>query len=195
MAVETKAQIVAAAGETLKARGFAGTSTRAIAATGGFNPGLIFYYYGSLHELLVAVLAESSAARLARYRSAVEDAATIAELFVVLRWIYREDYETGYVRVVSELVAGGIAHRELGPRVVELMEPWIELAEGAIERALTDSPFEQMVAPRELALAAITFYLGANLLTQLLDESAAVERLLDLGEQAAPMLELLRQPR
>ena len=195
MAEDTRAKIVAAAGETLKARGFAGTSTRAIAATGGFNPGLIFYYYGSLHELLVAVLAESSAERLARYRAAVEDAATIAELFMVLRRIYREDYETGYIRVVSELVAGSVAHRELGPRVVELMEPWLELAEGAIERAIADSPFEQMVAPRELALAAITFYLGANLLTQLLGESAAVERLLDLGERAAPMLELLRQPR
>ncbi len=195
MAEDTKAKIVAAAGETLKVRGFAGTSTRAIAATGGFNPGLIFYHYGSLHELLVAVLAESSAARLARYRSAVEDAATIGELFVVLRRIYREDYETGYIRVVSELVAGSVAHRELGPRVLELLEPWIELAEGAIARALDGSPFEQVVAPRELALAAITFYLGANLLTQLLDESTAVERLLDLGEQAAPMLELLRQPR
>jgi len=37
-----KQRIVDAALETLREKGFAGASTRAIAATGGFKPGLIF---------------------------------------------------------------------------------------------------------------------------------------------------------
>ena len=50
---DTRARIVAATLTTLKERGFAGTSTRAIARAGGFGQPLIFYYFDSLDELLI----------------------------------------------------------------------------------------------------------------------------------------------
>jgi AcrR family transcriptional regulator len=50
----TKARIVEAAVETLKAKGFAGSSAREIAKTGGFNQALIFYHYGSVQNVLLA---------------------------------------------------------------------------------------------------------------------------------------------
>src|SRR5947208_16019504 len=50
----TRKRIVMAAVETLKQEGFAGTSARAVARTGGFNQALVFYHFGSMTELLLA---------------------------------------------------------------------------------------------------------------------------------------------
>jgi AcrR family transcriptional regulator len=189
MTVDTPTRIVEAALETLKRRGFAGTSTRAVGATGGFNPALIFYHFGSLNDLLLAALAHSSAQRLDRYREAVASANRLDELVSILGRIYREDLDSGHIRVVSELVAGSVGNDELGPRVVELMDPWLELAENAIERALAGSPLLELASARRLAYAAVTFYLGANLVSQLAPADDDLVALLDEAALLAPALD------
>src|SRR6266511_5695083 len=162
---QTRGRVVAAALDALKTKGYAGASTRAIAAIGGFNPGLIFYYFDSLDDLLVAALAESSGERLERYRAAVDEADSLQRLLELLGEIYRDDVESGHFRVVSELVGASVSRPELAERVVALMEPWLELAEATGAEVLDDSPLAELASPRDLALAAVTFYLGANLLT------------------------------
>ena len=189
MSRDTRARILAATVETLKARGFAGTSTRVIAGVGDFNPALIFYYFGTLNDLLLAALEYSSRERLERYRTALDEAGSLDELVALLGRIYREDLESGHIRVVSELVAGSVAVPELGPRVVELMEPWLELAESAVERALAGSPVLELATPRRLAYAAVTFYLGANLVSRLAPEQEDLAGLLDDAERLAPLLD------
>ena len=176
---ETRQRIVEAALEALRTRGFAGATNRAIAGVGGFNPALTFYYFGSVHELLLAALEQASRERLERYAPEARDAAGPRELLALMRRIYREDVESGFVRVASEMVAGAVAHPELGPRVVEQMEPWIALAEETFARVLSDTPFEALADPRDLANAAVMLYLGGNLLTQLVPERRALDSLLD----------------
>jgi AcrR family transcriptional regulator len=189
MTRDTRGRILEATLETLKTRGYAGASTRAIASVGGFNPALIFYYFGTLNDLLLAALEHSSDERLQRYREAVDEADSLGELTSVLGRIYREDVESGHIRVVSELVAGSVAQPELGPRVVELMEPWLELAEAAVERALAGSPVLELATPRRLAYAAITFYLGANLVSYLAPEHEDLAGLLDDAARIAPLVD------
>jgi AcrR family transcriptional regulator len=186
---QTRGRVVAAALESLKRNGYAGSSTRAIAAIGGFNPALIFYYFESLDELLVAALAESSGERLERYRVAVAEAGSLERLLELLARIYRDDVASGHIRVVSELVGASVSRPELATPVVALMEPWLELAESAVQRVIASTPLAELVEARELALAAVTFYLGANLLTHLVPERADVERLLAAGRRFAPLLE------
>jgi AcrR family transcriptional regulator len=130
----SRQRIIDAALTTLKEKGFAGTSTRAIAATGGFKSGLIFYYFPSRDDLLIAALEHASAERLERYGEEVAAASTLTELLALLERIYADDRESGFVRVVSEMVAGSVANPELGPRMVELVEPWIAAAQTAAGR-------------------------------------------------------------
>jgi DNA-binding transcriptional regulator YbjK len=182
---QTRGKVVAAALESLKQNGYAGSSTRAIAAIGGFNPALIFYYFESLDDLLVAALAESSIERLERYRAAVDDAGSLDELIAVLRRIYADDVASGHIRVVSEMVGASVSKRELAPRVLELMAPWLELAERGVLRASAATPVEGIVPAKGVARAAVVFYLGANLLTHLENGSSDIDVLFELAEDLA----------
>ena len=53
-AAATRRALVDAAIESLRFDGFAGASARAIATRAGVNPGLIFYHFGSVADLLLA---------------------------------------------------------------------------------------------------------------------------------------------
>lgn len=184
----TKARIVDAALETLKRAGFAGTSARSIAATGGFNQALIFYHFGSLHGLLLAALKDSSERRLAAYSAAIADCDGLEDLARVARETYREDLESGHVSVVSEMIAGSLTHPELRSPIAELMEPWLDFAEGVVNRYLGDSPFGQLLPARAAAHAIVAFYLGLEQMSHLNGETNEAEPLFEAGAQLAKLL-------
>lgn len=187
----TKARIVEAALETLKARGFAGTSAREIAKTGGFNQALVFYHFGSVQNLLLAGLDLVSERRMRAYQPAFEQAQTLSELAALARDIYREDLENGYVTVLGEMVAGGASDRELGRQVVARLQPWVDLVERKLRAMVAGSVFEPMIPARDLAFAIIALYLGIDMLSHLDGDRAPAESLLDLGLRTAPLVEAL----
>ena len=193
-ATDTRSRIIEAALETLKREGFAGTSARAVARTGDFNQALIFYHFGSLHGLLLAALDHTSEQRMARYRAAVEGAKTLEELVEVASTVYREDLATGHITVVSELIAGSLAHPDLGPQVVARMEPWIAFTEDVIATATRDSPVAAMIPARHAARALVAFYLGVNLLTHIDRDEAHVDALFELARALAPVVSPLTRP-
>lgn len=191
----TKDRIVRAALETLKTEGYAGTSARDIARRGGFNQALIFYHFGSVHRLLLAALDHTSGQRMERYRSAVEEARGLEELLEVAAGIYREDLEAGHITVVSELMAGSMAHPELKAEVIARMDPWIDFAESAIRKVLRGSPFESLVPARQLAFGVVAFYCGINTLTNLSPDRPEVEELFRTVRSLGPLLaQLLQAP-
>ncbi len=188
---QTRERIVEAALETLRTRGFHGASSRAIADVGGFNPALTFYHFGSVHDLLLTALEHASSGRFERYAPEARAARSPTELLELMQRIYAEDVESGFIRVASEMVAGAVAEPDLGPRVVDLMQPWIDLGEECLARVAEGTPLQGLADPGELASAAVMFYLGANLLTQLVPERANVERLLEAAGRGAQLADLL----
>lgn len=180
--------MIEAAIESLKDVGYAGTTIREIARRGGFNSALISYYFGGLHQLLLAALDHSSEIRMRRYSEAVENAKDLVELLAVARQIYREDVEGGHITIFTEMVAASLSHRELGPELVARSDPWLDFVEGAIRKGLGDNPLLQLIPPREIAYAVICFYLGVNVMTQLEPESNRVDGLFDLANQFAPLV-------
>lgn len=183
---------MAAAFESLRLRGYADTSSRGIGELAGVNPALVFYYFESVDDLLVEALATSSAARLERYREAVVDTHSLAGLVERLGEHYVGDVASGHVRVVAELVGAAVSRPELARGVTALLEPWLDLAEQTIVGALEGNPLRELAPARELALAMITFYLGANLLTDLMPEQAPVSGLLERGRQLASLVDALQ---
>jgi AcrR family transcriptional regulator len=184
----TRKRIVEAALETLKTEGFSGATSRAIGREGGFNPALIFYHFGTLDGLLLAALDKTSEERLGRYREAVAKAENATELAEVAARIYREDRDLGHMTVVSQLIAGSVARPELAREVLARMEPWIELCEEALTKALSGLPVSQAMPLRELAYALTTFYLGLNLVTHLDEDRERTEALVARLQGLAPVL-------
>ena len=190
---DTRERLVTGAFEALRTRGYAGSSSRAIGQIAGVNPALVFYYFESVDDLLATALAESSAERLVRYREAVEGARSLSDLLATLATIYGDDVASGHIAVVSELVAASVSKPELALRVTALMQPWVELAEGAVESVLAGSPLRDVASPRVIALAGVVFYLGANLLTHL-QSVEEVDALFEESARLAPLLDSLVQP-
>ena len=182
----TRGKIVAAALRTLTQEGFSGASARTIAARGGFNQALVFYHFGSVHNLLLAALDATSEQRMERYESAIAGARSLPEMIRVAREIYREDLESGHITVLSEMIAGSITDPELGPQVTLRMEPWIDLAERAIERAIAETPFAGSLPARDIAFAVVAFYIGVDLLTALDGDRSRAESLFNMAERVLP---------
>jgi AcrR family transcriptional regulator len=162
MTKATAQQLIEAALETLKADGFTGATSRAIARRAGVNQALVFYHFGSVDNLLLAALDRTSEERLAAYRDALESVSSLGDLSAVARRLYEDDLASGHMTVVSQMIAGSLARPELAPQVLARMEPWLEFAEEAFRRV-----GGSVLPAKELAYGAITFYLGVNLLAHL----------------------------
>ncbi len=168
-----------AAIESLRFDGFAGASARAIATRAGVNPGLVFYHFGSVADLLLAALAEVSARRMDRYSAAVDAAATPAELVTVAADIFREDLDEGYVTVLVEMIVGAGSSPELGEEVAALIAPWRAFAQRAIETMVSDSPLASLLPVGDAAHAVVALYLGLEMLSHLDGDRSAALRVFD----------------
>lgn len=183
----TKLELVEAALETLKTKGFSGASAREIARAGSFNQALVFYHFGSVKNLLLAVLDLIGARRMEAYGPAFEQAQTVPELAALAKRIHADDLTNGYITVLGEMVAGGVSDAELGPQVVARMQPWIDMVELKFAELLAGSPLAAMVPARDLAFGMIALYLGIDMLGHLEGDQRRAESLLDLGTQVAPL--------
>lgn len=187
----TKQVIVQAALETVKEEGFSGASARVIARRGGFNQALVFYHFGSVHNLLLAALDATSGSRLERYENAIAGVTGAADLVDVARRLHAEDLESGHITMLCEMISGSVGNPELGREIVTRMEPWLDLVERSVTHALAGSPLAGLLPARDLAFAVVAFYLGIDLLAQLDGDRARVEHLFDLAGTFVPALGFL----
>jgi AcrR family transcriptional regulator len=183
MTKATAQTIVKAAVDTIREEGYAGATSRAIARSGGFNQALIFYHHGSLENLLDAALRQTSEERLARYREVVQPIETLDRLLPAMADLWQEDKAAGHVRVVAQLIAGSANRPELSATVVELMEPWVELARETFDRVLPPG-----LPTADIAYGTVVWYLGVNLITHLDPEGSRTDALFDRGREWAPLV-------
>lgn len=187
----TRERIITAAFDTLKELGFAGTSARTIAERGGFNQTQIFYYFGSVSELFVATLEWSSRDRLASYRQALADITSIAELFGAVEQRLREDFLTGHVKVLAELIGASATDPDLKAEIVTLFSPWQELTQDTIARALAPTAAGGLVPADQAAFAVLALFLGIQQLMNLTEDLGPVRELFTTGRQLATLFDAL----
>lgn len=160
----TRQRIVHAAFETLRDEGFSPASARAIASRGGFNPALIFYYFDSVNDLLVEALAHSSRTQLVRYQEALAGIDTVAELVQAAEGQLRDDFDSGHVKVLAELISASATDGELRAAVLAQLQPWMAFTEETLERVLVPSGLIDVVSPEQAAFAVVALFVGMELL-------------------------------
>jgi AcrR family transcriptional regulator len=190
----TKLQIVEAALEALKTKGFAGASARAIAHAGGFNQALIFYHFGSVRTLLLAALDLISERRMNEYGPAFEAAVSAPELARLARTIYDDDLERGNITALGEMVGGGVSDAALGAEVAARIEPWIGMVQRKLEQLLAGSPVLALASARDLAFGIVAAYFGVDMLSHLQRDRSRAESLLDLATRLAALADAVLPP-
>jgi AcrR family transcriptional regulator len=189
----TKEAIVEACLATLRTEGYSHTSARAVARRGGFAQALIYYHFDDLESLLVAALEKASTERLERYREVLAGVDSVTELARRLTDLYREDVAIGHVKAVQEVVAGAASSPGLGPKVIELLQPWTALAAATIDRLIAGSAFESLVPAGDAAFAAVALYMGMETMTHLDGDREPGERLLETLRRVAPLADTIRE--
>ncbi len=130
--------------------GYAGLTTRGVAAEAGVNHGLVHYYFGSMEELLLQVL-ERFTARLVERQTAMyeADAPFLEKWRTAMRWL-EEDVDSGYPKVWGELQALAWHHPEMQERLVQVDGIWRSLLRTHFARAFDeygiDFPVEATVS-------------------------------------------------
>jgi AcrR family transcriptional regulator len=126
-ALDTRTLILAAARTRLLADGYAGLSTRKVAEEAGVPVSQLNYHFGSKQGLILALFEEENQRRLARQTRMYAEAAPLWQRYERACDFLEDDLDSGYVRVLQELIAAGWSNAELGAAVRDLLGGWCAL--------------------------------------------------------------------
>jgi AcrR family transcriptional regulator len=187
---ESRQALVRGAVEALRDVGYAGASAREIARRAGCNQGLVFYYFGSVPNLLLAALDEVSETRRLRYQEAVDRASGLARLVDTAQAVFEEDLDAGHIAVLAEMIAGATSTPGLAPEVAARIAPWRTFAADAVGGVLDGTSLPALVEPDLLAHAIVALYLGLEMLAHLDGDRAPALSLFDRARQLTGLLEM-----
>jgi AcrR family transcriptional regulator len=176
----TRRRIVDAAREVLLERGHAATSTRAVADEAGVRLSLVHYHFGGKQGLLLEVLRRENELLLKRQEKLYAEPGPLAEKWRVACDFLDEDVRSGYVRVLWELWAAGLADDELAAGWRGAMAGWRSLLESVYATWAEEVGLDLPVSPRAIAT------LMANLF-----EGIEIELLAGVAPAEAPHREVL----
>ena len=179
---DTRGAIIAAARSCLLADGYANLSTRRVADAAQVPLSQIHYHFGSKRQLILAVLGAETERLLERQREMFD-----APEPLWVRWeracdFLDTDLDSGYVRILQEMIAAGWSDPEVAAAVREIAGGWYrvlaEVARREQERGVDLGGF----TPDEIAALMGTPFLGAEELI-----------LLGVTESTLPMRSALRK--
>jgi AcrR family transcriptional regulator len=176
----TRDRIVDAAREMLVEYGHGGTSTRAVADHAGVPLSLVHYHFGGKQGLLVEVLARENEQLLERQRALYAAPGPLSEKWRIACDLLDEDIRSGYVRVLWELWAAGLADPELAAGWRSATAGWRDLITSVFEAWSEDLDLELPLRPRALATLVANLFQGIE-----------IEMLAGVDEVDAPHREVL----
>jgi len=161
---DTRTRILEAARRRLLADGYAGLSTRKVAAEAGVPLSLASYHFGSKGGLILALFEEENRRRLDRQRSMYAEDLPLWQRYERACDFLEDDLDSGYVRVLQEMIAAGWSNSEIGAAARRLLAGWhFLLTEVAREAERRHGPLGPFTAEELATLVASTFY-GAEAL-------------------------------
>jgi AcrR family transcriptional regulator len=159
---ETRAAILDAARACLLADGYANLSTRAVAEAAGVPLSQIHYHFGSKQRLILAVLEAENQRLLERQRRMYSGPEPLSRHWELACAFLDSDLESGYVRILHEMIAAGWSDTSVAAAVRSLLGGWYRLlaqvARREAERLGGLGPF----TPDEVAMLMGMPFMGAE---------------------------------
>jgi len=169
VANQTRERLILAARECLLAEGHAALSTRRVAERAGVPLSQIHYHFGSRQGLMLAMLADQDAQLIERQQSMYGNDEPLWRRYEQACSFLEDDLESGYVRLLQEMIAAGWSDRAIGAEVTRLLRGWFELLEGVV----VDAQHELGglgIEPRALATLVGLSFMGGESMMLLGDE-------------------------
>jgi AcrR family transcriptional regulator len=179
---DTRGAIVSAARSCLLADGYANLSTRRVAEAAQVPLSQIHYHFGSKRQLILAVLESENERLLERQREMFDAPKPLWVRWELACEFLDTDIESGYVRILQEMIAAGWSDAEVAAAVRRMIGAWpILLADVARREQERGADLGGFTADEVGALMAMPF-LGAEELI-----------LLGVTESTLPMRAALRK--
>ena len=163
-AVDTRTLILDAARARLLADGYAGLSTRKVAEEAGVSVSQLNYHFGSKQGLILALFEEENQRRLERQTRMYAQDLPLWQRYEQACDYLEDDLESGYVRVLQEMLAAGWSNPEIGDVVRDLLTRWYvllaDVAREAERRFGALGPF----TPEEIATLVANAFIGSEAL-------------------------------
>lgn len=158
--LETGTSLLEAAKKVLRWNGYAGLSTRDVAAEAGVPLSQIHYHFGSKQGMVLALFEHLNDQLLDRQNALVGDTSlSLSEQWDRACDYLDDDIESGYVRVLQELIAAGWADPAVAKVIRAGIMGWIDLIVGVARRAENRlGPF----SPEEIGAFAANVFIGAE---------------------------------
>jgi AcrR family transcriptional regulator len=125
--VDTRSRIVEAARRRLLVDGFVGLSTRKVAEEAEVPLSQLHYHFGSKGGLVLALFEEENKRRLDRQTRMYAEDTPLWRRYEQACDFLEDDLESGYVRVLQEMIAAGWSSEQVGDAVRELLGGWFSL--------------------------------------------------------------------
>src|ERR1700681_4142583 len=134
--VETSTTLLEAAKKVLRQNGYAGLSTRGVAAAAGVPLSQIHYHFGSKQGMVLALFEYLNAQLLDRQNAMFGDASLkLSEQWDRACDFLDDDIASGYVHVLQELIAASWSDPTVAKVVRNGLMGWFELIVGVARQA------------------------------------------------------------
>ena len=134
-AADTRTLILEAARSRLLADGYAGLSTLKVAEQARVPVSQLHYHFGSKQGLILALFAEENQRRLDRQRDMYAQDLPLWRRYERACDYLEDDLDSGYVRVLQEMIAAGWSNRGVCEAVRELLSGWFRLLADVVREA------------------------------------------------------------
>ncbi len=161
--IEADTALLEAAKTVLRRNGYAGLSTRDVAAEAGVPLSQIHYHFGSKQGLVLALFAYLNTQLLDRQTALFSDTTlTLSQQWDRACDFLDDDIASGYVRVAQELIAASWSDPAVAKVVRAEQKGWLDLVNGLARRAEKElGGFGPFTAAEVGALIA-TAFMGAE---------------------------------
>jgi len=152
-----------AAERLLVSEGRDGLTTRRVARAAGVNQGLVYHHFGSLEELMLAVLERFTERLIERQREMYARDVPFRDKWLEAMGYMEADLAAGYPKVWLELQALGWNRPELRSRVIGVNEAWRSVLREAFSKARDEYGLTEQQLPLEAAVSVVmTFTRGGD---------------------------------
>ncbi len=159
---DTRSLILDATRTCVLESGLAALSTRKVADLAGVPLSQIHYHFGSKEKLVLALLEYEDSRLIDRQAALYASDEPLSVQWARACDYLDDDLESGYVRILQEMIVAGFSQPELAARLDTMLDRWIEVITSAfahhLDRGLDLGP----LTPAQLASLAGNAFLGAE---------------------------------